>query len=269
MTLPSDDMPIVVFDTNVIEGRYLAPLLRGEPCRDFELLRGAGYRPATYVKSFYEICNHVKHGNKRFPWMDSKLGFPGGIEEGERILRESPELSSKHNIYWMYGNCEEWRDLDWSEREYEMSELIVPQERDALHKDIDVRSRCAAWKCALSEFCGLIWESLNRCMYLITYYDLYNGNPANLRKASALEQELALTTLIPSEDFEILVAALMTNAVAFVTDDDRILAGTALSLSLNYAMAFVSPDQLRLAVDSRFMVRWSAAQTSRRGAADV
>jgi hypothetical protein len=233
MTAQSNDMPIVVFDTNVIERRYLAPLLRGEPCRDFELLRDAGYRPALCAKSFYEICSHIKRGNKRFPWMLPELGFPGGIEEGERILRESPDLSSRHNVYWMFGICEEWRDVDWSERASEMSELIIPQERDALYKDIDVRSRFSAWKFALTGFCQRVGEILNEHMYLISYEDLFGDHPANTQSVFALEQELALTALVPSEDFEILVAALLMDAVGFITEEIAILSGTALSLSLN------------------------------------
>lgn len=268
MTDGSNEMPMVVFDTNVIEGRYLAPLLRGEPCRDFELLRDAGYRPALCAKSFYEICSHIKRGDKRFPWMDPALGFPGGIEEGERILRELPDSSSRHNVYWMFGICEEWRDVDWSERASEMSELIIPQERDALYKDIDVRSRFAAWKFALTGFCQRVFETINDQMLLITPHEVFGLDPSNTQKVFALERELALTTLVPSEDFEILATTLLMGASGFITKEDKILSGTALSLSLNYRTAFAHPDQLRRAIDSKFMIRWSAAQTSPRGADD-
>jgi hypothetical protein len=54
----AENSRLVVFDTNAIEQRYLAPLLRGEVCRDFERLRRntPQYTPAFYVKSYYEIC---------------------------------------------------------------------------------------------------------------------------------------------------------------------------------------------------------------------
>jgi hypothetical protein len=60
---------LVVFDTNAIEQRYLAPLLRGEVCRDFDRLRcsSSQYTPAFYVKSYYEICSHVKFGWSTMP----------------------------------------------------------------------------------------------------------------------------------------------------------------------------------------------------------
>jgi hypothetical protein len=90
-----------------------------------------------------------------------------------------------------------------------------------------------------------------------------------VRKIFALEQELALTTLIPSEDFEILVAALMMEAAGFVTREKEILAGTALSLSLDHKTAFLHPDQLVHAIRSKFEVRWSSSQTSPRETTDV
>lgn len=54
------DSRLVLFDTNVIEGRYLGPLLAGEKCEDFERLQEKGYQPAVFVKTLYEIWNHAK-----------------------------------------------------------------------------------------------------------------------------------------------------------------------------------------------------------------
>lgn len=60
----ADFSRLVVFDTNTVEGRYLAPLLRGEKCHDLELLRTANppYMHAIYVKSYYETCQHAEVG---------------------------------------------------------------------------------------------------------------------------------------------------------------------------------------------------------------
>ena len=74
-----------------------------------------------------------------------------------------------------------------------------------------------------------------------------------------------MTTLIPSEDFEILVAALMMEAAGFVTQEKEILAGTALSLSLDHKTAFLHPDQLVHAIRSKFGPMVILADESPRG----
>ena len=114
----NDVTRVVVFDTNVLEARYLAPLLRGERCRDFDLLRTntPAYRPAIYIKSFYEICQHCKLGDKKKrPWLSDEFSYPGGLDTGRRILSKIPELSAELNLYWWFNMAEEWRDLDWDE----------------------------------------------------------------------------------------------------------------------------------------------------------
>ena len=268
MNADADNRSIVVFDTNVIEGRYLTALLKGEQCRDFESLRREGYQPAYYVKSFYEICSHIKNGSPRFPWMDPKFGFPGGLDEGRRILSDSPDMFYEENFLWKFGLCEEWRGRDWEEYARLTAEFVIPDEKDAALEDVQVDRRFAEWKFALSAFCWKIWDAMSNEMETITMHNVFGGDPIKMHEAFRLEQELALESLIPSEDFEILLAALMTNASGFITQERKILSATALSLSLNHKTAFVHPDQLQHAIQNRFQIRWSLAQVQRRSVTD-
>jgi hypothetical protein len=257
---------LVVFDTNAIEQRYLTPLLRGETCRDFDRLRRSEYIPAFYVKSYYEICSHAKF-RKEFPWMDKKLGYPGGIyDEGAKILREAPRLAGKHNLYWLFGLCEQWRDMDWEREAAKISALVFASDQAAALSELDVRRRFSEWKFALTGFCSQIWSALAREMKILTEQDLF-ASPSKFAEVFSLQQELASNSLIPNEDLEIVVAALANNAVAFVTSDEKILSCTALSVSLNYRTAFVHTEELITALESDFEFRWSPEQTRGRSSA--
>lgn len=58
---------LVFFDTNVLESRYLKPILLGEPLRDVEYIEDAGYTPCVFAKTIYEIWNHAQLGPQGRP----------------------------------------------------------------------------------------------------------------------------------------------------------------------------------------------------------
>lgn len=53
---------IVISDTCVVESKYIWPLLRGEQLRDVAILVKAGYTPAIFIKTLYEIWYHLHVG---------------------------------------------------------------------------------------------------------------------------------------------------------------------------------------------------------------
>lgn len=260
------DRGIVLFDTNAIEQRYLAPLLRGEVCRDFELLRSQtpSLKPAIYIKSYYEICQHVKRGDKRFPWCSVQFGYPGGITEGRRILAQLPGCDPEKNLYWWFCMSEEWMALDWQEEEEMIRHLVAEPARESAIHEVRVRKEFTEWKLALSHFCENIWDALESAMTILTPHDVYGSAGEYHSEVFSLEQDLATRRLLPNEDFEIVVAALACRARAFVTAEKELLASTALSIDLNWRTAFVHPDRLREALGDGLEARWSQAQTSPR-----
>jgi hypothetical protein len=226
----------VVFDTNVIERYYLAPLLRGEPCRDFQHLRehAPAYTPALCIKSFYEICHHVKYGTKRFPWMRPELGYPGGLDEGRRILRNAPHIADDPNLYWRFGLCEEWRFLDWDQEVQRVLDWVREEERDVALHEVEVRRQFSAWKFALTAFCERIWDVLAQEMVFLSPQDAYGSALQHGEGTFRVEQELATYSIVPSEDLDLVAMALLLDAAAFVTCEEKILSATALSLSRAY-----------------------------------
>lgn len=267
-TLEDYDQRLVVFDTNVLEARYLAPLLRGEPCHDFNRLRehAPGYRPSLFIKSYYEICQHVKLGTKTFPWCTPDFGYPGGMATGREIMRRLSPPPADENLYWWFNMAEEWRGTDWEEHEAEMSALALPSARDAVVHEVRVRRDFANWKFSLSAFCQRIWEVLEGELTILTQHDVYGCSGEFLDEVFSLEQDLAELRLVPNEDLEIVTAALACRASAFVTGEKAMLSQTALSVSLNWKTAFVHPDRLSEALAEDFLVRWDTRLSSPRNA---
>lgn len=262
-TLEDYDQRLVIFDTNVLESRYLAPLLRGEQCRDFALLRehAPAYKPGLFVKSYYEICRHVKLGTKTFPWCSPDYGYPGGMATGREIMRRLSPPPADENLYWWFNMAEEWRGAD---RKVDEAEILAPASLSA--GEIAVRRDFANWKFSLSAFCQRIWDVLEAELTILTQHDVYGFNGEFLDEVFSLEQDLAERRLVPSEDLEIVTAALACRASAFVTGENDILSRTALSVSLNWKTAFVHQDRLSDALAEDFLARWDAQQSSRRNA---
>ena len=261
-SLEDYDRRLVVFDTNVVEARYLEPLLRGQDCRDLARLRdpAAGYSPAIFIKSYYEICQHAKHGTKKLRWCSAEYGYPGGLDVGRRILSKAG--LSAENLYWWFSMAEEWRGLDWREHEAELTRLAAPSVRRKVVQECSARREFASWKFSLSAFCERIWAALQSEFTVLTPHDVYGFQGEPLDEVFQLEQDLAERRIVPSEDFEIVTAALAVRASALVTIDKALLTQAGMSIDLNWKTAFVHPDHLMDALDSGFAVRWSAVQAS-------
>ncbi len=78
-----------------------------------------------------------------------------------------------------------------------------------------------------------------------------------MHEGFALEQNLAEDSLIPNEDFELVLAAIGLQADAFVTNDDSdlILRG-GLSLGLNSPhISFCCPERIEEAIKTDFNFR--------------
>ena len=265
-TLADYDKRLVVFDTNVVEARYLAPLLRGEECRDFALLRrtASPYQPALYVKSYYEICQHAKLGTKRFPWCSPEFSYPGGMPAGRAILRQLPAFANEPNLYWWFCMAEEWMACDWTEEEERVRFLLAPSAWESALREVKVRRQFTERKYLLAAFCERVWDALVAQMTILTPIDVYGFHGEYHQEALSLDHDLAIRRLVPNEDLEIVSAALSSRASAFVTAEKALLSSTALTIDLNWKTAFVHVDRLAEALSEEFTFRWSEPQTSAR-----
>lgn len=253
---------LVVFDTNVVEGRFLTPLLRGEPVRDFAALRAGEepYVPAIMFKSVLEIIQHAKQGTPNFPWMDADLGYPGGLDRGRRILQRMPSLGSVENVFYWFALCEEWCGLNWDEQRLKAERYVRPDESALALESIAVRQQFAAWKGRLRAFCQRIWSTIGAAMEVVT------PSPDDNAKSAQLMLDLCMDSLIPNEDLEIVAYAILAKARAFVTSEHKLLTGTALSLAGGHtSLVFVHPDHVLEEAADGFPYSWSSRQTHARG----
>ncbi len=251
--------PLAVLDTNVLESRYMGPLLRGEAIRDFEMLNGGKYplTPAVAFKSVLEVIQHAKLGEPRQPWMEETLGYPGGVNQGERILSEVPHLATRENLFYWFGLCEEWIGVDWADEAGLAGQFVQASEHAQAAAETRVRKAFAEWKVALQGFCDRIWDVIQAELTVLPRTDPM--------LADQLMLDLSRESLVPNEDLEIIVEAIGAESDVFVTQDRGLLTQTALSISLNQrAPAFVHPDQIRGLSNIEEMPRWSFAQVSPR-----
>jgi hypothetical protein len=198
--------------------------------------------------------------------MTPELGYPGGLDEGRRILRNPPHISGAPNLYWWFGLCEEWRYLDWDQEVHRVLDFVREEERDVALHVVEVQRQFSAWKFALTAFCERIWDVLSQEMVILSPQEAYGSKLQHGEGAFQVEQKLAKYSIVPSEDLDLVAMALVVDAAAFVTCEEKILSATALSLSLNWQTAFVHAEQLTTALKDDFQFRWSQTQTRPRQA---
>lgn len=244
--------PLVFFDTNVIERFYLKALLQEEPCRDLVLVREHGYQPAIHLRSLQEICNHAKRGSMGLPWMTPATEYPGGLDVGKKILRDIPGCDIDETVVYWFSLCEEWRDLDWDDQASLLGELAAPEARDYLLSELRVRQRYCSWRFALSGFMERLEQRLRGAFEL---RGDFTDESTQLR-ALSLQRELMMRSLLPPEDVDIVVGAVLSDGAALVTEDGNLRRWGGLSMSFNHKLTFVRPDELPDALSSSFLFRY-------------
>lgn len=249
---------LIVFDTNVIEGRYMPALLKGETIRDLRPLKEDSFVPAIMWKSIFEIMHHVKKGQPTFPWMTDDFSYPGGISVGFDILNEYSDFASRENLYYWFGLSQEWEYKNWDLQLQMIEKFVDLEERQKKIHGMEVMKRFAEWRFSLNAFCNRVRKSIER-EFKVLYAPL-----GNYQQYFILVEKISRESLLPNEDLEILCGALFENARAFVTDDSNILLEAGLSLSFDYDTAFVHPNRMEAAASCDFDIRWSYKQTSRR-----
>lgn len=253
MAIPAN---LIVFDTCAVEGKYLLPILRGERLLDMERLRALQphYSPAISIKTLFELFAHLKRGVRGDSSPNQSFGYPGGIDERKRILNQSERFSGDVNEEYFYRLSEEWMCRDWAEHRDTGLSFIKPSEHEGWRQDVKVQREYTDWKRKMTEFLACVSHRIEREFFVIERHLVYGLSSQEANAALQLERDLAMNTLYPSEDFEILVSALILDAVALVTADDTLMRA-GLSVPPDHRTSFVHPDRLWDAVNSGFGVR--------------
>jgi len=197
----------------------------------------------------------LKSGGKKWSWLDDpELGYPGGLEEGERILSRSSTFVGRANAMYYFNHIEEFSFRCWSDHLQFAKSLVVESGHSTLEKDYSALEEFARWKDSLTRFLDHVASRIEREFFVLERHYIYGVSPEAITSAMWLERDLARDSLVPSEDFEILVSALAVDAKALVTNDSKLLT-SGLSMSSNYHTALVSHNQLETAIKSRFEFR--------------
>lgn len=244
-------MPKALFDTNVVERRYLLPLLRGEEINDFLLLESMEppVTPAICIKSIYEILMHAKLGGKRLPWMAPEVGYPS------LTLNDWQSKHPEWDVVHMFYRSEEWHDIDWDEYLEKGREIVIKDQHEELFESSKALREFTEWKWSVLCFCKKIRQCIEDRMYVFDRHSAYGSTLYDINRVIHLEEDLADNALVPSEDLEIVVTALLNDCVAMITDDDKVLKNAGRTINDNYKTAFVRSDQLRTAVELDFGFR--------------
>ena len=110
------------------------------------------------------------------------------------------------------------------------------------------------WKKELKLTFWQIDDLLKRHRVSIYEYNQVFGSDWYRKKGFMYEQELARNSLLPNEDFELVIAALYIQSRVFVTQDDKNLSWRGeLSLGLNTPrLSFCCPERLYEAIEDDF-----------------
>lgn len=232
---------LVVFDTGVVEGRYLIPMLRSEPIRDFARLKTSGFKPAITFKSICEILQHAKQGRnsrrRKLPWMVRDIGYPGGIAD-YTVKTDDGKESRNGERYWAFAVAGEWVDDYWDWMLRRIGEHLEPSDVSSALSILEHQKGFVSWRDKLIGFCKRIHEVIEAEMTI-----LYPTTD-NIRKINSLMLKWSYSALVPNEDLEIIACAVASGAEAFVASEKYILGQTYLSFGLNSSFRIIHPSSL-------------------------
>ncbi len=225
----------VVLDTSALEAQYLGPVLNGDACRDLRAIEDCGYQPAILQKSLTEIWRHVQLGNgNSLRWARTCADYPGPIDgQVSTIERFLPELDARKTAHLWFSLSQEWC--------HERSRLDTAQ-RHFLN-----------WKNSSTAFCRRIETALLASNVAVLRPPAHPRNKGGDQRLVSLERELALHSLVPTEDAAWLLDALLVYARAVITCDRRVIERGRLSMGVNLgAPSMVHPTRLHEALADAF-----------------
>lgn len=248
---------IVMFDTCVVESKYIWPLLRGEQLRDVAILGTAGYTPAIFIKTLYEIWYHLHVGGGGIPDLkNGHLGYPGCVTGyADKFMRgKIPGVMDSNLLaYFWFNLSEEWAYRDWDRVTRAVERSVDPAHHEQALSVLEVQEQFDAWKREMREFCKRVERLIKSAGFQIVQYQSVFCQRESNGGIIPVDYELAFESLIPNEDFELVVASVACDAAAIVTADSKLQGRMRASLGLRFgAPALVAHECLVDAVDDGF-----------------
>ncbi|QTA90897.1 hypothetical protein [Desulfonema magnum] len=249
-------------DTNVLVN-ILAESYQGQYL--FELLKNNNFQIVTFRKCIYEVYSILKGttksglANKNNPL---KHILPPEINDiAQKLFKKVPDIDKKGNTYYWYNLCEEWQGWNFFENsEKHIEEYVKDTEKKEAIKLFEIQKQFVKWKQSLlSAFCKIDAIIKSKNIYICEYFQIYTSEWYR-DKGFFYEQELSKNSLLPNEDFEIIMAALFLKSKVFITNetkDSGIIWRGGLSFGLNSpSISFCCPERLEDAIRENFACRF-------------
>lgn len=150
----------------------------------------------------------------------------------------------------------------WSDHFESYEELIekhcVKSDQEEARKMLALQKDFVAWKIALRQAFLEVRQKINESgITIFHYFEVFNSDWYQF-EGFGWEQAFAQDSLLPNEDFELILASIALQANAFVTSDDSDLIWRGgLSLGLNSPhISFCCPEKIKEAIDTDFSFRF-------------
>ena len=247
-------------DTNV-----LAHIV-GESRKGLEVvstLRKSSYKIVTFRKCVYELYSMIKGTTKT---NISKKNHPLKRlltkelnDIGQQLFKKAPNADAVGTSYYWYNLCEEWRGWDFFESStHDIDRFVAPSQQKEAFEHLEQQRKFVKWKNELHSIFSKIDNRLEKHRVSVVEYIQVFGSDWYVKEGVVCEQELATNSLIPNEDFELVIAALYMQSRVFVTEDEKnLLWRGGLSLGLGTSnISFCCPERLKEAIEDRFSQRF-------------
>lgn len=254
------NLPRAFIDTNV-----LAKIIGNTNAEQTTLkpLRDAGFEVVTFAKCVYELYSIIKgttRGGASKKNHPLKHLIPAEVNDiAQRLFKKEPEIDALGNSYYWYNLTEEWQDWDYcGNTEEKIEEILDKRLRDKAYTLLQQQKDFVLWKQGMLSVFRQVDSLLKEKDILVCqYFQIFSSDWYN-RYGFFYEQELAQNSLLPNEDFEIILSALFLNARVFITEDDKDLIWRGgLSLGLNMPkLAFCCPERIEEAIKNDFDFRF-------------
>lgn len=246
----------VFLDTNVlvevVNGSKVGSLL-------IEKLRKNEFGICTFRKCVYELYSILKGTTKDLGKKNNALKkfLDAEINDiAQQLFKRDPSIDMSGNTYFWYNLREEWT-YDIQKKHELLQTYADPNEKKEALKTLEAERKFLLWKSktkkAIYEIDRIIKvEEIEVCEYFQVYSSEWYK-----KEGFFFEREFAKNSLLPDEDFEIVMAALFLGVKAIVTKDYKgLIRRGGLSLGLNLPnISFCSPEKIEKAIEDNFSLR--------------
>jgi hypothetical protein len=251
--------PKAFLDTNVL-AQVVGGTKHGQEV--LKVLRAAKFEIVTFRKCVYELYSILKgttkdnNPQKNHPLKKFIASEVNDI--AQKLFKKSPDIDGLGNTYFWYNLCEEWQGWEFSKEMEQNIESGLVADQEKAKEFLNSQKDFVRWKRGMRESFYQVDVQIKReNIHVCEFFQIFSSEWYK-KEGYSYEQDFAQDSLIPNEDFEILMAAFFLNAKVFVTEDDKDLIWRGgLSIGLNLPrIAFCCPQRLSEAIGDEFNQRY-------------